>query len=181
MIRFLGSIVSGIVSRILVMGLMFGGGTYFVQSQGGIQGVASLVTERMASAGEGGATPSIAGIGGLAALLPGATPQQPEYFVQQARISEITMTCRLTVQENGRLSRTQPLDCARARAALHDPKFAGYTMQKKLMATYIYYAMDGIDVREGQAALTGWDRTRRVGDVIDIRVNSRDPRQSTPI
>ncbi len=181
--KFLGSIISGIISRIVIMALMFGGSAYFVKSQGGIGGVMALVTGEQSPGGAGGGItmPSVAGLSGLSALLPGAEPQKPAFFAQQARISEIKVVCRLSVQQGGSLSQTQPLDCARARAALHDPKFAGYKMQKNLTATYIYYAMDGVNVHTGSMALTGRDKLKRVGDVLNIRVNSKDPAQSTPI
>ena len=111
-------------------------------------------------------------------MLPGAKPAEPAYFTQQARISEVAPICRLSVQRNGKLSQTQPLDCTRARMALSDPQFDGYELKKTHRATYIYYAMDGVNVHTGTIVL---DRRRNIGDVIDIRVDRLDPRKSTPI
>jgi hypothetical protein len=182
-IRFLGSILSGILTRIIVMAVMVGGGAFFVQSQGGMTGVIALATgqKELNTDFSAEGMPSFAGLGGLSDLLPGATPKEPTYYTQQARISNIGVVCRLSIREGGNLNQTQPLDCSRARVAVRDPKFAGYTLQKNLTATYIYYAMDGVNVHEGTMPLTGSLKTKRVGDVIDVRVNGNDPSDSTPI
>lgn len=177
----IGNIISGVISRVVIMMAVLGGGAFFMQSQGGVQGVIALATGQKSLDVSGGSMPSMAGLSGLKSLLPGATPEEPTYYTQQARISDIDVVCRLSIQEGGKLNQSQPLDCSRARAALRSEKFAGYKLQKNLTATYIYYAMDGVNVHKGNMALTGAAKTKRVGDVINVRVNSNDPRQSTPI
>ena len=176
MLGFFGGIIKNVIGRIVFMGLIGGGGYYFVQQNGGIGGVIELATS------EGSPIAGMPVVAGLANMLPGGgAASGPDHFAQQGRISNVSVLCRLTLRTDGRMTRTQPMPCSRARAALADPQFAGYAISKTRTATYIYYAMDGVNTYTGTVDLTGATAHRSVGDVINLRVDSRNPRNSTPI
>jgi len=174
---FFGKIIGTIISRMLVMGAVLGGGQYYLSQNGGIAGMFG----GGASSAIGGTQPISAGIGGLGAVaaslgLGGAS--EPDYYEVQGRISTIRVECRLTREANGKMTRTEPLSCDRARTALGYPQFSDYTMNEARTATYIYYAMDGVNVLTGKTTARGG---QQVGDVIGLRVDRGDQNRSTPI
>ena len=171
--KFFGSIIGTVISRILMMGAIVGGGQYYLSQHGGIAGLLGGV------GGSGGAEiqPISAGIGGLGAIassLGFGGAGEADHFEVQGRISAIRVECRLV----SRSKRTEPLACDRARTALSYPQFAEYSLSEARTATYIYYALDGVEVLRGKADAR---RGQQVGDVIDLRIDRDDPRRSTPI
>ena len=174
---FFGKIIGTIISRMLIMGIFLGGGQYYLSQNGGISGLFG----GGAPSAAGSAQPISAGIGGLgavAASLGIGGPSTPDYFEVQGRISKIRVECRLVRETDGKMTRTEPLSCDRARTALSYPQFSDYTMSEARTATYIYYAMDGVNVLKGKTTARGG---HRVGDVISLRVNRDDQSKSTPI
>jgi len=175
--KFFGTIIGTILSRLIVMGAIVAGGQYYLQQSGGIAGLlGGDGTSPMSDS-----PPISAGIGGLGAIASTwgiGTPSKPDYFEVQGRISDIRMECRLVRDNDGKQMRTEPLSCERARTALTYPQFAEYTLSKGYTASYIYYDMDGVKVLSGKAMIRSG---HRVGDVIDLRVDSDNPRKSTPI
>lgn len=174
---FFGKIIGTIISRMLVMGAILGGGQYYLSQNGGIAGIFGGGS----SSAVAGTQPISAGIGGLGAVaaslgIGGAST--PDYFEVQGRISRIRVECRLIREKDGRMTRTEPLSCDRAHTALSYPQFADYTMNEARTATYIYYAMDGVNVLKGK--MTARDN-QRIGDVIGLRVDRGDQSKSTPI
>jgi len=175
---FFGNLIGSIISRLMIMGAVVAGGQYYMSQGGGLSGILG--------GGSGGsavtAPPISAGIGGLSAIastLGIGTAPGPEYFEIKGRISAVGVECRLIRNNaNGKQTRTEPLSCDRAQAALAYPQFAGYRLSEARTATYIYYAMDGVKVLTGKAAVR---RGQNVGDVIDLRINRDNPKQSTPI
>lgn len=177
--RFFGSLIGTILSRILVMAAIVMGGQYYLGQSGGIAGLLGGGGSGGASAS--GASPIAAGIGGIGAIaaslgLGGSAGS--DHFEVQGRISAIRTECRLVARIDGRTKRTEPLGCDRARMALAYPQFARYSLDEARIATYLYYAMDGVEVLQGKADAR---RGQRVGDVIDLRIDRADPRRSTPI
>ena len=171
--KFFGSIIGTVIARMLMMGAIVGGGQYYLSQHGGIAGLLG------GSASGGGETQTIsAGIGGLGAIASslgfGGAGAEADHFEVQGRISAIRVECRL-VSKTGR---TEPLACDRARTALSYPQFAEYSLSEARTATYIYYALDGVEVLRGKADAR---RGQQVGDVIDLRIDRADPRRSTPI
>ncbi len=175
---FIGKIISGIAVKVIVLLVVMAGGRYFIAQNGGIAGVMAMATGGEAPVATTG-QPISAGIGGIMASLGlGGGATEPDYYEQQGRISKIGVECRLTKFADGRMTRTEPLDCGRASMALSYPQFAGYTLSKARTATYIYYGMDGISTLTGAAdAKPG----QQVGDVINLRVDRGNPMKSTPI
>ena len=173
---FFGSIIGTVVSRMMFMGAIAGGGSLYMSQGGGTGGLFGT------GAQEGGAQPISAGFGGLGAVASSlgiGKPAAPaDHFEVQGRISAVRMECRLVGSRNGKAIRTEPVPCERARMALTYPQFVGYTLSEERTATYIYYAPDGVSVLEGKAKA---GRGQKVGDVIGLRVNRENPRRSTPI
>jgi|GEM_PF-3103298 len=174
---FLGNIIGRVISRMIMMALIVGGGHFYVSQNGGIAGVL----------GGGSSTPGAvqqpisAGFGGLGAIasslgIGNSTP--PTHYEAQGRISAIREECRLVRTVEGKIQRTEPLSCDRARTALTYPQFSAYTLSEARIATYIYYDKSGIDVLTGKADAT---RGQRVGDVIDLSIEHTNPRKSTPL
>ncbi len=178
MFGFIGKIISGIAVKIIVLVAMVAGGKYFVAQNGGIQGVAALVTGGDAPAGTS-MSPTTAGIGGIMTSLGlGGSSAPKDYFEQQGRISQISVECRLSTIQNGKMLRTPPMPCSRANEALRHQQYSSYELNKVRTATYIYYGQDGVSTLTGA---TDAKRGQKVGDIIDLRVNKINPRISTAL
>lgn len=178
MLGFIGKIISGIAIKIIVLVAMVAGGKYFMEQNGGIPGVMAMITGDEPPAGVPG-QPISAGIGGIMAKLGlGGAEADPDYFQQQGRISKISVECRLSTIQGGKMLRTPPMPCSRATEALRHQQYSSYEMNEVRTATYIYYSQDGISTLTGASDAR---RGQKVGDVIDLRVNRANPRISSPI
>ena len=172
MFGFIGKIISGIAVKIIVLAVVVVGGRYAFVQVGGGPGVMALMKGETPPAVTG--QPITAGFGGVLSSLGFGESAPSDHYRQQARISRIEVECRLTRQT----VRTPPMPCDRARQALMHQQYADFTLSEARTATYIYYALDGIETLTGKAdARPG----QKVGDVIDVRVDRADPRRSTPI
>ncbi len=174
---FFGNIIGGILSRLMIMGAIIGGGQYYMAHNGGLSGVLSGAGHSATPNSQ----PISAGIGGLGAIASSlgiGSPSTSNHFNVQGRINDIRIECRLVRTSGGKATRTEPLSCDRAKTALTYPQFSEYTLTKAQTATYIYYDMDGVNVLKGKMTAR---RGQKIGDVIDLRIDSNDPRKSTPI
>ena len=176
MFGFIGKIVSGIAVKIIVLVIVVVGGRYAFVQVGGVPGVMALMKGEPLPATA--SQPITAGLGGFMGALGFGESAPSDHYEQQGRISRIEVECRLSRQANGKLVRTPPMPCNRARQALTHQQYADFTLNEARTATYIYYDMDGINTLTGKADAR---RGQKVGDVIRLRVNRDDPRRSTPI
>ena len=176
MLGFFGKIIGGIVAKLIVLVVVVVGGRYMFVQVGGVPGIMALMNGEDPPAGA--SQPITAGIGGLMSTLGFGREVPSDHFEQQARISRIDVECRLTKQAGGNLIRTPPMPCERARQALMHQQYADFTLSEARTATYIYYAMDGIETLTGKADVSPG---QKVGDVIRLRVDRADPRRSTPL
>jgi len=107
----------------------------------------------------------------------------PSHYEMQARITDVSNSCRLRFRQDGKLRQTEALDCQRAVSMLKQPTFANYSIHKSESVTYTYYSMDGTETLVG--TMTGNSdangRPYRRNDVINIRVSTKDPSNSEVI
>lgn len=168
---FLRSMVWRIGWRFVTSAVVIGSGQYYLSQSGGLPGIVGQGTAGAM------ASPISAGLNGLASLGLGGT-SSPSRYQAQGRISTIQEECRLVRQINGKIQRTEPLSCDRARTAMTYPQFNSYTLNETRVATYIYFDMDGVNILKGTMdARPG----QVVGDVIPLSINRTNPRDSTPI
>jgi hypothetical protein len=81
------------------------------------------------------------------------------------------------------LKQTSALPCHRAVALLQKAEFVGYTIHKSVETKYTYYTLDGKSTYTG-VLVSGSNPvapTYRKNDVIDIRVDAKDPTRSEVI
>lgn len=139
----------------------------------------------------GRAAAPLMGVAGLGAYksgmleglpIPGMA-QAPSHYEMQARITDVEQACRLRYRVDGKLRQTQPVQCHRAVEMLKKPEFIGYTVHKSERVTYTYYSMDGKSTLTG--TLSNAKNARgglyRKNDVINIRVDTKDPSKSEVI
>lgn len=107
----------------------------------------------------------------------------PSHYEMQARIVDVSNSCRLRFRQDGKLRQTEALNCNRAVSMLKQPNFANYSLHKSEEVTYSYYSMDGTQTLVGKLN-SGYDANGRAyqrNDVINIRVSTRDPSDSEVI
>lgn len=107
----------------------------------------------------------------------------PSHFEMQARVTKVEQACNLRFRVDGKLRQTEELDCVRAVDLLTRPEFVGYTVFKSERVTYSYYAPNGQMTLTGTlpSATAPSGRRYQKNDIINIKVDSRDPAQSTVI
>lgn len=112
--------------------------------------------------------------------IPGAGPS---HFEMEARITGVERVCRLTFRQEGKLRRTQPMPCAQAVETLRDPVFRNYQLSVTREVTYVYYQPDGAGTFTGRLAVSegGEARAYRINQIIPIRVDAKNPRDSEVI
>lgn len=101
----------------------------------------------------------------------------PSHFEMQARVVSVEERCRLRYRVDGKLRQTEPLDCYRAVEMLKRPAFKGSTIHKSEQVIYTYFSMDGKETLTGTlpAVKDARGRLYRTNDVINIRVDAKDP------
>jgi len=107
----------------------------------------------------------------------------PSHYEMQARITDVSEACRLRYRVEGKLRQTEALDCYRAVEMLKRPQFIGSTLHKSERVTYSYYSMDGQSTLQGTLP-SSKDRNGRLfrkNDVINIRIDAKDPSKSEVI
>ena len=121
--------------------------------------------------------------GGAFETLPISLPGTgPSHYDMSARIVGIERVCRLTFRKDGQLNRTSPMDCRQAVQALTQPVFRNYQLQSTLEIDYRYYAPDGEQTLLDSVSLPDAGNVPyRVNDVIQIRVNAKNPRDTKVI
>ncbi len=139
----------------------------------------------------GRAAVPVVGVAGLGAYNSGALegmnipglPSGPSHYEMQARVINIDESCNLRFRVDGKLRQTEAMDCLRAVDLLKRPEFVGYTVHKAERVTYSYYAMDGKSTLVGtiRNVRDASGRRYQKNDVIDIRINARDPSKSEVI
>ena len=167
---FIGEIATRVVTRFIFMGaLVGGGGLYLNHGAGGDSGAA-------------GAIGGITSILGAQSGIPAFKKPADTHYTAQARVTKVVTECRLMQTVDGKMRRTAIMPCTRASLLLEEPSFATYTLGETKRVSYIYYASDGVNVHEGSYELHG-NRTAIVstGDVIDVKIDSKNPSQSTPV
>ena len=114
--------------------------------------------------------------------LPGVAAA-PSHYEMQARITNVEQMCNLRVRVEGKLRQTDAVDCSRAVSLLQRPEFVGYEIHKSDRVVYSYYAPDGQSTMTGvlKSATDRAGRRYQKNDVINIRINARDPSKSEVI
>lgn len=173
---FLGDMIGRAVGRVVFTGAALGGAHTYMNANG-----------------PAGASGAAGPLGGISAILAAQNPAAgaasnadrkaaTSHYIAQARITGVSTQCRLKQTVDGRMRRTEIMPCGRAALLVKDPRFAGYELDRSRHVDYIYYSKDGTDVIEAS-----YDPRRTktggvaVGDVIDIRVEHKNPRSSQPI
>lgn len=107
----------------------------------------------------------------------------PSHYEMQARITNVSNSCRLRFRTDGKLRQTEALDCNRAVSMLKQPDFADYTLYKSEEVTYSYYSMDGTQTLVGtlNGSRDARGRPYQRNDVINIRVSTKNPSDSEVI
>jgi hypothetical protein len=138
----------------------------------------------------GRAAVPLVGVAGLGAYKSGSLEQfglpamsAPAHFEMQARVTSVEEACRLRYRDDGKLRQTKALPCHRAVALLRQADFVGYTIHKSVETKYTYYALDGKSTYTGVLVAEPGPvgPNYRKNDVINIRIDAKDPTRSEVI
>lgn len=138
----------------------------------------------------GRAAVPLVGIAGIGAYKSGTLEQYglptmgaPSHFEMQARVTSVEEACRLRYREAGKLRQTGAMPCNRAVDLLRKPEFVGYTIHKSIETRYAYYTLDGNSTHTGtlNSGADARGRPFQKNDVIEIRVDAKDPTRSEVI
>ena len=195
------AVFGSIISKIITMCLLAVGSLYLAHStgrlgpmmamvgiesdgsfKGAVTSIGETVLERTGAAEMASAKLGIPSLSIASAQASTAPAKSAKFLEVEARISDVTRQCRLLDMRGATITRTAPMPCFKAEEMLTRDAFAGFELQRVADIAYIYYAPDGKTVLKGSFSPKSGDESQfRVGAVIDIRVDPRNPERSEPI